>query len=140
MPMFTAVLHMLFARFMQHFLASEGLVSHWEPFRRLVMMGMVMGQTHRVKGTGRYLTKDQVDFSVRPAVELGTGAPLVITNEKMSKSKHNGVDPQEVLEKYGTDTTRLLMLANFAPSSARNWSEESKFSRTFFNTQLYHSH
>ncbi|XP_050728136.1 probable leucine--tRNA ligase, mitochondrial isoform X2 [Eriocheir sinensis] len=120
-----AVLHMLFARFMQHFLASEGLVSHWEPFRRLVMMGMVMGTAYRVKDTGRYLTTNQVDFSVEPPVELGTGAPLVITTEKMSKSKHNGVDPQEVLEKYGTDTTRLLMLANFAPASARSWSEET---------------
>uniref|UniRef100_A0A0P4WBC8 leucine--tRNA ligase n=1 Tax=Scylla olivacea TaxID=85551 RepID=A0A0P4WBC8_SCYOL len=120
-----AVLHMLYARFMQHFLASEGLVSHWEPFKRLVMMGMVMGLAYKVKDSGRYLTKDQVDFSVKPPVELGTGAPLVITTEKMSKSKNNGIDPQKVLEIYGTDTTRLLMLANFAPASARNWSEET---------------
>ncbi|MPC09863.1 putative leucine--tRNA ligase, mitochondrial [Portunus trituberculatus] len=120
-----AVLHMLYARFMQHFLASEGLVSHWEPFKRLIMMGMVMGSAYKVKDSGRYLTKDQVDFSVKPPVELGTGASLVITTEKMSKSKNNGIDPQEVLEIYGTDTTRLLMLANFAPGSPRDWSEET---------------
>lgn len=67
---YTAVLHMLFARFMQHFLASEGLVSHWEPFRRLVMMGMVMGTAYRVKDTGRYLSTNQVDFSGRSRGQL----------------------------------------------------------------------
>ncbi|XP_045584037.2 probable leucine--tRNA ligase, mitochondrial [Procambarus clarkii] len=120
-----ADLHLYFARFMQHFLGSKGIVSHSEPFKRLIMMGMVMGQSYLVKGSGRYITKDQVDFSVNPPVELGSGAPIEVTYEKMSKSKLNGVDPQEVLQKYGTDTTRLLMLANFAPSSQRNWSEET---------------
>ncbi|XP_042213809.1 probable leucine--tRNA ligase, mitochondrial isoform X1 [Homarus americanus] len=120
-----ADLHLYFARFVHHFLASEGLVSHWEPFKRLIMMGMVMGQSYMVEDTRRYITKDQVDFTVNPPVEAETGAPLVITFEKMSKSKHNGIDPQEVLDKYGTDTTRLLMLANFAPHSQRNWSEDT---------------
>lgn len=120
-----AVLHMFYARFMQHFLASQGLVRDWEPFKKLIMMGMVMGKSYRIKGSGRYITRDQVDFSVDPPVERGSCAPLVITYEKMSKSKHNGINPQEVLQDYGTDTTRLLMLANFAPSSPRNWSEDT---------------
>lgn len=120
-----AVLHMFYARFIQHFLASLGLASHKEPFKRLVTQGMVMGETYRVKDSGRYLTKDEVDFSVKPPVERGTGSELVVTYEKMSKSKHNGIDPKDVLEEYGTDTTRLLMLANFAPSSQRNWSKDT---------------
>ncbi|KAK8733627.1 hypothetical protein OTU49_006396 [Cherax quadricarinatus] len=120
-----ADLHLYFARFLQHFLASKGIASHSEPFKRLIMMGMVMGQSYMVKNTGQYISKDQVDFSVDPPVALGTGEPLVVTFEKMSKSKLNGIDPQEILQKYGTDTTRLLMLGNFAPSSQRNWSEDT---------------
>lgn len=54
---------MFYARFIQHFLASLGLVSHKEPFKRLVTQGMVMGETYRVKDSGRYLPKDEVDFS-----------------------------------------------------------------------------
>ncbi|XP_068225318.1 probable leucine--tRNA ligase, mitochondrial [Palaemon carinicauda] len=120
-----ADLHMYYARFIQHFLASEGLVSHQEPFRRLVVQGMVMGQTYKVEETGRYLGREEVDFSVDPPVELGTGAALEISYEKMSKSKKNGIDPQNVLDEYGTDTMRLLMMANYAPFSQRNWSEET---------------
>ncbi|XP_066959715.1 probable leucine--tRNA ligase, mitochondrial [Macrobrachium rosenbergii] len=120
-----ADLHMYYARFIQHFLASEGLVSQQEPFRRLVVQGMVMGQTYKVIDTGRYLRKEEVDFSVDSPVELGTGASLEISYEKMSKSKKNGIDPQNVLEEYGTDTMRLLMMANYAPFSQRNWSEET---------------
>lgn len=54
---------MLYARFMLHFLASEGLVTETEPFKRLIMMGMVLGDSFKVEHTGKYLTKDQIDFS-----------------------------------------------------------------------------
>lgn len=57
------MLHLLYARFVCHFLANEGLVSDREPFKQLVMMGMVKGNTYMVKHTGLYLTRDQVDFS-----------------------------------------------------------------------------
>ncbi|KAK7069523.1 putative class-I aminoacyl-tRNA synthetase, partial [Halocaridina rubra] len=120
-----ADLHMYYARFIQHFLASQGLVSHEEPFKRLLVQGMVMGQSYKVKDTGRYLKREQVDFSVNPPVELRTGISLEMSYEKMSKSKHNGIDPQDVLDEYGADTTRLLMLANYAPFSQRSWSTET---------------
>lgn len=45
----------------------------------------------------------------------------------MSKSKCNGVEPSEVLEKYGVDTTRLFLLFSVAPMSHRNWSSDRKF-------------
>lgn len=44
----------------------------------------------------------------------------------MSKSKHNGVDPSEAIRLYGVDTTRLLMLADAAPFSQRNWDPEGE--------------
>jgi leucyl-tRNA synthetase len=58
--------------------------------------------------------------------EKGTGLSVVSAWEKMSKSKHNGVDPETMLKDYGTDTTRLLILADVAPTSHRHWSSSSK--------------
>ncbi|KAL8590252.1 hypothetical protein ACOMHN_006368 [Nucella lapillus] len=60
---FSAVMHLYYARFFSHFLHGEGLVKHREPFLNLLTQGMVMGQSYRVKGTGRYLTRHQVDLT-----------------------------------------------------------------------------
>ena len=65
---------------------------------------MVEGKTYREKISGRYLTKEeQANFS-------GTCEDIKESWEKTSKSKHNGVDPHDVIEKYGADTVRLFML------------------------------
>ena len=45
----------------------------------------------------------------------------------MSKSKYNGVDPESMLKEYGTDTTRLLILGDVAPTSHRNWNSDSEY-------------
>jgi len=58
-----AVLHLFFARFVCHFLHILGLVPHPEPFRRLLVQGMVMGRSYRVKGSGKYLKPEEIDFS-----------------------------------------------------------------------------
>ena len=50
-----AVLHLYYARFINHFLHSKGMVSSSEPFKRLLVQGMVMGKSFRVKGSGKYL-------------------------------------------------------------------------------------
>lgn len=49
--------------------------------------------------------------------------------EKMSKSKYNGVDPNDMFNEYGVDTSRLLILADVAPTSHRNWNTNSKFAK-----------
>ncbi|XP_021925518.1 probable leucine--tRNA ligase, mitochondrial isoform X2 [Zootermopsis nevadensis] len=120
-----AVLHLYYARFLNHFLHSVGLVPSQEPFQQLLIQGMVMGQSYRVKGTGRYLPKENVDLSGPKPVEKVTGQAVVTAWEKMSKSKHNGVDPETMLKEYGTDTTRLLILADVAPTSHRHWNSST---------------
>ncbi|XP_037807422.1 probable leucine--tRNA ligase, mitochondrial [Lucilia sericata] len=120
-----AVLHLYYARFMNHFLHSLGLVSSSEPFSRLLVQGMVMGRSFRVKGSGRYVQEHEVDIvnaKKNQAVLKETKEPVVMTWEKMSKSKMNGVDPGDMFKEYGTDTTRLIILADVAPTSHRNWS------------------
>lgn len=66
-----------------------------------------------------------LDAKKKKAVHKITNEPVVIAWEKMSKSKHNGVDPDEMFQQYGTDTTRLLILADVAPTSHRNWQPSS---------------
>jgi len=121
-----AVLHLYYARFMNHFLHQRGFVAHPEPFQRLLVQGMVMGKSYRIKGTGKYLKEDEVEVvnaKKGQGTEKATGAAVTIAWEKMSKSKFNGVDPVDMFTKHGCDTTRLIMLADVSPTSHRNWSE-----------------
>ncbi|XP_055690278.1 leucine--tRNA ligase, mitochondrial [Lutzomyia longipalpis] len=120
-----AVVHLYYARFMNHFLHSLGLVPHPEPFRRLLVQGMVMGKAFCVKESGKYLSESEVeiiDEKHNKAVERATGKPVRMSWEKMSKSKFNGVNPEDVIDELGIDTTRLVILGDAAPFTQRNWS------------------
>lgn len=124
-----AVLHLYYARFMTQFLHSIGRVPVSEPFRRLLVQGMVMGRSYRVKGSGRYLRADEVcivDAKKNLARTLAGDEAVVMQWEKMSKSKLNGADPTEAMDAHGTDSIRLIMLGDVAPTSHRNWSETSE--------------
>ena len=92
-----------------------------------LLLGMVKGKSYRIKGTGQYLPPDQIDANSK--TDPKTGKPVVEEWEKMSKSKHNGVDPGEILEKYGSDTTKLLILSDVAPQSDRKWNPEDSHKR-----------
>lgn len=119
-----ATLHLYYARFVNHFLHDLGFIAHREPFVNLLTQGMVMGKSYKLKGSGRYLPESQVDLSGEQPTEIKTGALVEVQWEKMSKSKYNGVDPEDVLQQYGIDATRLCILYNVAPKSNRNWSIE----------------
>lgn len=121
-----AELHLYYARFINHFLHQQGFVKHPEPFKRLLVQGMVKGKSYRVKETGQYLKENEVeviDAKKGKAVEKSTGKAVTVLWEKMSKSKFNGVDPGDVINEHGCDTMRLIMLADVAPTSHRNWSD-----------------
>ncbi|TDG53315.1 hypothetical protein AWZ03_000130 [Drosophila navojoa] len=120
-----AVLHLYYARFMNHFLHSCGLSPTSEPFSRLLVQGMVMSRSYRVKGSGRYVRESEVEIvnaKKNQALLKATKEPVVMSWEKMSKSKLNGVEPDDIFNEYGTDTARLIILADVAPTSHRNWS------------------
>ncbi|KYM76864.1 putative leucyl-tRNA synthetase, mitochondrial [Atta colombica] len=119
-----AVLHLYFARFMSHFLHSEGLLPYREPFKQLLVQGIVMGKTYQVINTGKYILENEV-LKEGDQYKTKSGELVSMRWEKMSKSKLNGVDPLILLNKYGIDTTRLLILADVAPTSTRNWSENT---------------
>ncbi|XP_053322981.1 leucine--tRNA ligase, mitochondrial [Spea bombifrons] len=116
-----AVMHLYYARFFNHFCSSQDMVKHREPFQKLLVQGLIKGQTFKLASTGRYLKKHEVDISGSEPRHTETGEKLQITWEKMSKSKHNGVDPEEMVELYGIDTTRLYLLFAAPPEQDILW-------------------
>ncbi|KUI52815.1 Leucine--tRNA ligase, mitochondrial [Cytospora mali] len=125
-----AILHLLYARFIYKFLMSSSLgpegpseVVH-EPFTRLITQGMVHGKTFIDPSNGRFLKPEEVDLNdvSKPKV-AATGEAAVISYEKMSKSKFNGVDPTDFIAKYGADATRAHMLFQAPVSDVVNWDE-----------------
>ncbi|XP_029958596.1 leucine--tRNA ligase, mitochondrial [Salarias fasciatus] len=115
-----AVMHLYYARFLCHFCRDQGLVAHREPFWKLLVQGLIKGQTFRLAESGQYLKREEIDFTGKEPVALG-GGRVEVTWEKMSKSKHNGLDPQEVVQQYGLDTVRLYILSAAPPEQDILW-------------------
>ncbi|XP_072317050.1 leucine--tRNA ligase, mitochondrial [Eucyclogobius newberryi] len=115
-----AVMHLYYARFFSHFCRDQGFVAHREPFRKLLVQGLIKGKTFKLAKNGQYLKKEELDFTGEQPVSL-SGDELEITWEKMSKSKHNGLDPQDVVQKYGVDTVRLYILYAAPPEQDILW-------------------
>ncbi|XP_068180817.1 leucine--tRNA ligase, mitochondrial [Antennarius striatus] len=115
-----AVMHLYYARFLCHFCNDQGLVAHKEPFCKLLVQGLIKGQTFKLADSGRYLKREEIDFTDEEPVARG-GGRIEVTWEKMSKSKHNGLDPQEVVQQYGVDTVRLYILYAVPPEQDILW-------------------
>ena len=101
-----AVLHLLYARFWQKVLYDAGLVSTPEPFARLFNQGMILAYSYRDQG-GKYHHPDTVDWRDDRVFLAGTDEPLEARIEKMSKSKLNVANPDDVIGRWGADTLRL---------------------------------
>ncbi|XP_014440359.1 probable leucine--tRNA ligase, mitochondrial isoform X2 [Tupaia chinensis] len=115
-----AVMHLFYARFLSHFCHDRKMLRHREPFRKLLAQGLIKGQTFRLP-SGQYLPREQVDFTGPVPVHAETRAELEVTWEKMSKSKHNGVDPEAMVGQYGIDTVRLFLLFAAPPEKDLLW-------------------
>jgi leucyl-tRNA synthetase len=129
-----AVLHLLYARFWNRVMRDEGLVDNDEPFTNLLTQGMVVSETYYRESNGarKWYSPREVDIE-RDERGKVIGARLkadgeVVTVgrvEKMSKSKNNGVDPQDMVERYGADTVRLYMMFTSAPDQKLEWSDSA---------------
>ena len=128
-----AILHLLYARFFTKLMNDEGIVSVREPFKQLLTQGMVLAATYyRESADGKKTwfnpaeVRVQTDDKGRPvsAVLEADGQLVVIGGvEKMSKSKNNGVDPQQIIDAYGADTARLFMMFASPPEQSLEWSD-----------------
>jgi leucyl-tRNA synthetase len=129
-----AVLHLLYARFFTKVCRDLGLTSVGEPFSNLLTQGMVCKESYRCPEHG-YRLPGEVDAEGRCTlcqrpVEVGR-------TEKMSKSKRNVVDPDELLERFGADTIRLFSLFAAPPEKDLEWSDEGVQGASRFLTRIW---
>ena len=117
-----AILHLLYARFFTKALNDRDLLETHEPFERLLTQGMVQGTTYRNPRTGRYVSPTLVKDASNP-LDPDDGGALEVLFEKMSKSKHNGVDPAAVIDRYGADTARMFILFKAPPEKDLEWDD-----------------
>jgi leucyl-tRNA synthetase len=128
-----AILHLLYSRFWTKVMRDLELVKLDEPFADLLTQGMVLNHTFvRVHGNGKrtYFAPEELDI-LRDAEGRITGAMakadrLTVTYDgisTMSKSSRNGVDPQELIDRYGADIARFFMMFTSPPEDTLVWSD-----------------
>lgn len=128
-----AILHLLYARFFHKLMRDEGVVQGNEPFANLLTQGMVLADTfYREAESGKKTWFNPADIilekddkgRVLSAKYSGDGQEVVVGGqEKMSKSKNNGIDPQAIIEQYGADTARVFMMFAAPPDQSLEWSD-----------------
>ncbi|APV49004.1 leucine--tRNA ligase [Betaproteobacteria bacterium GR16-43] len=131
-----AILHLLYARFWTKAMRDLGLVKIDEPFQNLLTQGMVLNHIFSrrgAKGGIEYFAPEEVDVihdaegkAIVGAKSKADGKPVDYEGVgTMSKSKKNGVDPQDMIEKYGADTARFYVMQANPPTDTMLWSDES---------------
>jgi leucyl-tRNA synthetase len=123
-----AILHLLYSRFFTRAMKKTGHAGIDEPFKGLFTQGMVVHETYQ-KQDGTFASpaevKIEIDGDNRVATLLATGEPIAIgAIEKMSKSKRNTVDPDDIMETYGADVARWFMLSDSPPERDVEWTED----------------
>jgi len=128
-----AILHLLYARFWTKVMRDLGLVKIDEPFTKLLTQGMVLNEAFSrtgAKAGKQYYWAHDLDIvrdehaKVISATARADGQPVVYEGwTTMSKSKNNGVDPQDLIEKYGADTARLYTMFTAPPEATLEWND-----------------
>jgi len=128
-----AILHLLYARFFHKLLRDAGLVDSDEPFKNLLTQGMVLAESYfytNANGSKEWVSPDEVTIErddkgrITSAKRTADGQALeAVGMSKMSKSKNNGVDPQEAIASYGADTVRLYTMFASPPEQTLEWSD-----------------
>ena len=128
-----AILHLLYARFWTKVMRDDGLVRMDEPFTRLLNQGMLLNHIYfrrNDKGGVDYYPPEEVE-TAHDAAGTATGTTLKADGKpveyggvgKMGKSERNGVDPQDLIDRYGADTSRLFVMFAASPEDSAVWSD-----------------
>jgi len=136
-----AILHLLYSRFFTRAMKATGHVAMDEPFAGMFTQGMVVHETYK-KQDGTFASPAEIDITgdgtTRSATLLSDGSTIEIGSiEKMSKSKRNTVDPDDIIGTYGADTARWFMLSDSPPDRDVIWSEEGVKGASRFVQRLW---
>ncbi len=139
-----AVMHLIYTRFWTKMMRDLGLVKFNEPVKRLLTQGMVIGETFFDDETGKKIYFPPNVVSVKRdekgkliSAENVDGKKLKSAVERMSKSKGNGVDPDEMVEIYGADASRLFVLFAAPAENELLWKEEGVEGTKRFLQRVY---
>ena len=133
-----AILHLLYSRFWTRAMREVQLTSRDEPFDGLFTQGMVCHETYRASD-GTWLTPEEIErVEGGKVVRLSDRSPVEVgRSEKMSKSKKNVVDPDQIIRDYGADTARWFMLSDSPPERDLEWTEAGVTGAWRFQQRLF---
>ena len=119
-----AILHLLYSRFFSRAMKKTGHSGIDEPFAGLFTQGMICHETYKTDAGEWVEPADVIDGDAGGHVHATTGATVTQgRSEKMSKSKKNVIDPEDIINTYGADTARWFMLSDSPPERDLDWTE-----------------
>ena len=119
-----AILHLLYSRFFMKALRDIYQLNINEPFKQLFTQGMITHKTYKTTSNEWVMPKD-VAITENKFIRISTKEEVIEgPTEKMSKSKKNVIEPDEILESYGIDATRVFMISDSPPDRELEWTDE----------------
>ena len=141
-----AILHLLYSRFFMKALRDIYKLKIDEPFQQLFTQGMITHKTYRTQ-KNEWVQPKEVAIQDGKFIHLQTKEEIIEgPSEKMSKSKKNVIEPNEILENYGIDATRIFMISDSPPERELEWTDEgiqssknliNRIERYFLNEKNY---
>ena len=133
-----AILHLLYSRFWTRAMREVQMTGRDEPFDGLFTQGMVCHETYRASD-GTWLLPEEIERTAGAnVVRASDKSPVEVgRSEKMSKSKKNVVDPDQIIRDYGADTARWFMLSDSPPERDLEWTEAGVTGAWRFQQRLH---